>query len=405
MNYMGYQLLSNLSEPLRQRAEMGFDWLSRWPGAKDSPTHRQWRAWLEQTALSGFTNKRPPFQIQPFLDASGRSWPIEERRVTGTPFCDLVRFKKRTVENLPKVLLVAPMSGHFATLLRGTVQTLVRDHEVYLTDWLNVRDIPISQGVFDLESYIGHVVEFMQFLGPQSHLIGVCQPTVACLVATSVLSEQNDPATPASLTLMAGPIDTRINPTKVNQLAKEKPIEWFKQNLISTVPWQFPGGGRRVYPGFVQLSAFMSMNPDRHQQSFKDMHDLRVAGDDQKADAIADFYREYFAIMDLAEDYYLETVEKVFQSHELPLGVLKYQGKTVDLGAIRRTFLLTVEGERDDICGIGQTLAAQDLCNKLPAYRKTHHLQAGVGHYGVFSGKRWTQQIYPVVRSMIRGSV
>jgi len=228
---------------------------------------------------------------------------------------------------------------------------------------------------------------------------------VACLVATSVLSEQNDPATPASLTLMAGPIDTRINPTKVNQLAKEKPIEWFKQNLISTVPWQFPGGGRRVYPGFVQLSAFMSMNPDRHQQSFKDMHDLRVAGDDQKADAIADFYREYFAIMDLAEDYYLETVEKVFQSHELPLGVLKYQGKTVDLGAIRRTFLLTVEGERDDICGIGQTLAAQDLCNKLPAYRKTHHLQAGVGHYGVFSGKRWTQQIYPVVRSMIRGSV
>lgn len=271
-----------------------------------------------------------------------------------------------------------------------------------MTDWLNIRDIPLAAGEFDLDAYIEQIIIFLKHLGPGSHLIGVCQPTVACIAASSLMAEDRDECTPASLTLMAGPIDTRINPTQVNDLAMTKPIDWFEKNLIGMVPLQFAGGGRRVYPGFIQLMAFMNMNVDRHRKSFKDLYALRVAGDDEKADLISDFYKEYFAIMDLSAPYYLQTVERVFQNHLLPKGELMYKGRRVNPGALRKTFLLTVEGERDDICGIGQTLAAQDLCTRIPPFMKTHHLQAGVGHYGVFSGKRWASQIYPVVRGMIQ---
>ena len=402
MIYQNYQVVADLSDPIRKFAEHARDISLTWfDGKRITPLQRM-AAYYEQVALLGFTHVRPDYNIAPVMNADSVAVPVVERKVYGTPFCDLMCFHREDAVDLPKVLLVAPMSGHFATLLRGTVQTLVQDHEVYLTDWLNIRDIPLSAGQFDLDAYIDEIIASLQVIGPGAHLMGVCQPTVACLVATSIMSEDNDPCLPLSLTLMAGPIDTRINPTQVNELAMTKPIEWFEKNLCSHVPLQFSGAGRKVYPGFVQLSAFMNMNLERHKKSFKDLFDLRLAGEEEKANAIRDFYQEYFAIMDLSAPFYLETVEKIFQKHQLPKGELMYKGRKVNLAAIRKPFLITVEGERDDICGIGQTLAAQDLCSKLPAYKKTHHLQAGVGHYGVFSGKRWASQIYPVVRSVIQ---
>jgi poly(3-hydroxybutyrate) depolymerase len=402
MMYFGYQMLANASDPLREFAQSAMQTVNQWRESTDTAVLRKTAAYYEQIAIRGFTNTRPEFNIQPVKDNHGNMVDVLTSVTASTPFCNLVRFRKDTQNELPRVLLVAPMSGHFATLLRGTVQTLVQDHEVYLTDWLNIRDIALTEGRFGLDEYVDEIIHFLRVLGAPTHLMAVCQPTVACIVAASVLAMQRDPAVPASLILMAGPIDTRMNPTKVNELSMTKPISWFESNLISSVPLQFKGYGRRVYPGFVQLTAFMNMNMARHKKSFQDLFDLRVAGDHDKANQIRDFYQEYFAIMDLSADFYLETVEKVFQLHLLPKGELTYKGERVRPDAIRRTFLLTVEGMRDDICGIGQTLAAQDLCSRIPPYMKSHHLQAGVGHYGVFSGKRWNSQIYPVVRGMIQ---
>ena len=402
MLYHNYQVLANSTDPVRLFADHARSIIDHWWTQTGSSPVRRLAAYCEQVGLLGFTHVRRPFLIAPVTEKEGANTEVEEEVVHRTAFCELVRFSKKNAGNLPKVLLVAPMSGHFATLLRGTVQVLVRDHDVYLTDWLNIRDIPLSAGEFDLDAYIEQIILFLKHLGPGTHLIGVCQPTVACLAASSLMAEDKDDCTPASLTLMAGPIDTRINPTQVNDLAMTKPIEWFEKNLIGMVPLQFAGGGRRVYPGFIQLMAFMNMNVERHRKSFKDLYALRSAGDDEKADLISDFYKEYFAIMDLSAPYYLQTVERVFQNHRLPKGELMYRGRRVNPNALRKTFLLTVEGERDDICGIGQTLAAQDLCTRIPPFMKTHHLQAGVGHYGVFSGKKWASQIYPVVRGMIQ---
>ena len=402
MLYHNYQVLANSTDPVRLFADHARSIIDHWWTQTGSSPVRRLAAYCEQVGLLGFTHVRRPFLIAPVTEKEGANTEVEEEVVHRTAFCELVRFSKKNAGNLPKVLLVAPMSGHFATLLRGTVQVLVRDHDVYLTDWLNIRDIPLGAGEFDLDAYIEQIILFLKHLGPGTHLIGVCQPTVACLAASSLMAEDKDDCTPASLTLMAGPIDTRINPTQVNDLAMTKPIEWFEKNLIGMVPLQFAGGGRRVYPGFIQLMAFMNMNVERHRKSFKDLYALRSAGDDEKADLISDFYKEYFAIMDLSAPYYLQTVERVFQNHRLPKGELMYRGRRVNPNALRKTFLLTVEGERDDICGIGQTLAAQDLCTRIPPFMKTHHLQAGVGHYGVFSGKKWASQIYPVVRGMIQ---
>jgi polyhydroxyalkanoate depolymerase len=299
------------------------------------------------------------------------------------------------------VLVVAPMSGHFATLLRGTVRTMLADHDVYITDWHNPRDISLMHGRFGFDEYVQHIIDFVEEMGPGSHLLAVCQPTVAVLAAVALMAADNNPAQPASMTLMAGPIDTRINPTRVNDLAKSKPLDWFEKNLISAVPFGFAGAHRRVYPGFMQLSAFMSMNMPRHLESFADMHYQRAKGDPDIADAVRVFYEEYFATMDLTADFYLETVDTVFQRHLLPLHELEVRGRKVEPSAIRRTALLTIEGERDDICAVGQTLAAQDLCDKLRPYLKAHHVQTGVGHYGVFNGKRWERHIYPRVRALI----
>jgi poly(3-hydroxybutyrate) depolymerase len=299
------------------------------------------------------------------------------------------------------VLIVAALAGHFATLLRDTAETMLPDHDVYITDWFNARDVPLSAGRFGLDDYVGHVIDYLELLGPGTHLLGVCQPCPAALVATAVLAKRGSDCVPRSLTLMAGPVDTRNNPTKVNDLATSTPLSWFEDNVVVTVPLGHKGAGRRVYPGFLQLTAFASMNIKRHIQQHIALFRSRVAGEDDVAKVITDFYDEYFAVLDLHADYYIETVDKVFMQHLLPKGELTWRGELVDPSLITRTGLMTVEGERDDICGLGQTMAAHELCSGIPARRHEHHLQLGVGHYGVFSGRRWRQETYPMVRNFI----
>jgi polyhydroxyalkanoate depolymerase len=281
---------------------------------------------------------------------------------------------------------------------------MLPEHDVFITDWHNARDVPVKAGQFGFDDYVEHLVRFLETMGPPSHVVAVCQPCVQALVAASVMAQSGNKAAPASMTLMAGPIDTRVNPTKVNELAQSKPISWFEQNLIATVPFRFEGAFRKVYPGFVQLAAFMSMNIDRHVKAHKELYENLANGEAEKAKATKDFYDEYFAVLDLTAEFYLETVRIVFQEHKLPLGQLEWRNQKVDPSAIRKTMLLTVEGERDDICAVGQTVAAHDLCSKLRTYRKRHHLQAGVGHYGVFSGKKWEGQIYPILKNVILSS-
>jgi poly(3-hydroxybutyrate) depolymerase len=400
--YQAYQAGTDFMWPLRTLARLSVPMLQDPSFAVASqPAGKQLAAACKLLQLAEVTHKRPPWNIAN-VTAGDRAVPIVEESVLVTPFATLLRFRKEPHTEQPKVLIVAPMSGHFATLLRDTVRTMLQDHDVYITDWHNIRDVPLEAGRFGLDEYTEHVMQFLRAIGPGAHLLAVCQPTVSSLAAVALMSEDGDPATPASLTLMAGPIDCRISPTSVNQLAGSKPIEWFESNLISTVPWRHAGGGRRVYPGFVQLSAFMSMNKDRHLNAFRDYYKHLVEDEFDKAEFTRNFYEEYMAVSDLSADFYLETVQHVFQEYDLPRGELMFRGRRVDPSAIRRTALLTIEGEKDDICAIGQTLAAQDLCSKLRPYLRTHYVQAGVGHYGVFSGRRWQNQIYPVVRGVIQ---
>jgi polyhydroxyalkanoate depolymerase len=299
---------------------------------------------------------------------------------------------------------VAPLSGHFSTLLRETVRTMLPEHDVFLTDWHNVRDVAGTYGRFGIDDYIEHLMLFLKAIGPGAHVLAVCQPCVQVLAAASLLAQDGEAAQPRSVTLMAGPIDTRINPTRVNALANSRSIEWFERNLIAQVPVRYAGALRRVYPGFVQLAAFMSMNIERHLKAHRELHGHLVNGQHEKAHATKAFYDEYFAVLDLTAEFYLETVRLIFQQHALATGELKWRGERVEPRAIRRSMLLTVEGERDDICSVGQTAAAHDLCSGLRPYLRRHHMQAGVGHYGVFSGTRWTTQIYPLVKNVILAS-
>jgi poly(3-hydroxybutyrate) depolymerase len=403
MMYHAYQLHSDLLWPLRAVAKLAVPMLQDPTfGLAGKTPNREVAAACKVMALAEVTHRRPPWGIES-VQVGDETVPVLEESVHSTPFATLVRFRKeRAAHTEPRVLVVAPMSGHFATLLRDTVRTMLRDHEVYITDWHNVRDVPLEAGRFGLDEYTEHLIEFLGVIGPGAHLLAVCQPCVSALAAVALMSEDQHPATPASLTLMAGPIDCRISPTVVNQLATSKPIGWFESTLISTVPWRLKGGGRRVYPGFVQLSAFMSMNKERHLNAFREYYENLVADEHDKAEVTRTFYEEYMAVSDLSADFYLETVQRVFQDHALPSGKLTFRDRRVDPAAIRRTALLTIEGERDDICAVGQTLAAQDLCTKLRPYMRTHYVQAGVGHYGVFSGRRWQNQIYPIVRNVIQ---
>src|SRR5882757_1392233 len=405
MLYQAYQVHCDIMAPLRALAGSAAAGAIGEPltGFSGHPLLRNATATYELIARAGLTHHRPAFGIDT-VTVGNREVEVREVEARVTPFATLLHFKKDIEQAQPRVLLVAPLSGHFATLLRGTVRTMLPEHDVFITDWHNVRDVSPQEGQFGFDDYVEHLIHFLEVIGPGAHVVAVCQPCVAALIAAAVMAQADNKAQPRSMTLMAGPIDPRVNPTKVNKLAESKPMEWFEKNLIATVPMRYAGAFRRVYPGFVQLAAFMSMNIDRHIKAHRDLYDNLVKGDLAKAQATKDFYDEYFAVLDLSAEFYLETVSLVFQEHALPRGTLEWRGCKVEPRAIRRTMLLTIEGERDDICAVGQTLAAHDLCSGLRPYLKRHHMQAGVGHYGVFSGKRWEGQIYPLVRNVILSS-
>ncbi len=401
MLYQAYHAQADIMMPVRVLASV-----VRATAGLPAPNNlvlRNLTAAYDLIARARLTHVRPPFGIGRVM-VGNREVEVTEEAARVTPFGTLVHFKKDVATVQPRVLVVAPLSGHFATLLRSTVRTMLPEHDVYITDWHNARDVPTSQGRFGFDEYIAHLIEFLEVIGPGAHIVAVCQPCVAALVAAAVMAQSGNQAQPHSMTLMAGPIDTRVNPTKVNELANSKPIEWFEQNLIARVPYRYDGAFRRVYPGFVQLAAFMSMNIERHLKAHRDLYDNLVKGDHAKVKMTRDFYDEYFAVLDLTAEFYLETVRLVFQEHALAAGTLTYRGEKVEPKAIRRTMLLTVEGEKDDICAIGQTVAAHELCGSLRPYLKRHHMQPGVGHYGVFSGKRWEGQIYPLVKNVILAS-
>ena len=332
-------------------------------------------------------------------EVNGVRTPIVIRTVWEKPFCRLLYFDRDHPRPLrtpqPRVLIVAPMSGHYATLLRGTVEAFLPTHEVYITDWSDARMVPMAAGRFDLEDYVDYVIEMLHALGGNMHIIAVCQPSVPVLAAVSVMEAENDPFVPVSMTLMGGPIDTRRNPTAVNNLAAEKGMDWFRNNVITKVPFPHPGVMRDVYPGFLQLNGFISMNLDRHMDAHKNLFKHLVKGDGDLADKHRDFYDEYLAVMDLTAEYYLQTVDTVFVKHSLPKGEMKHRGKPVDPSKIHNVALMTVEGENDDISGIGQTEATHDLCTSIPDDRRVHYVQKGVGHYGVFNGSRFKSEIVP----------
>jgi poly(3-hydroxybutyrate) depolymerase len=334
-----------------------------------------------------------------------RPVPVQEKVVWSKPFCDLIHFERDLPAGRrpdPKMLIVAPMSGHYATLLRGTVEAFLPKAEVYITDWADARTVPLADGRFDLDDYIDYVIEMLHHLGPDTHVVAVCQPSVPVLAAVAVMEKRGDANAPSTMTLMGGPIDTRRNPTAVNVLAQEKGIDWFRDNVIMQVPWPHPGFGRDVYPGFLQLSGFMSMNLDRHIIAHKDFFLHLVKNDGEPAEKHREFYDEYLAVMDLTAEFYLQTVDTVFVRHAMPKGQMRHRGDPVDLSAIRNVALLTVEGENDDISGVGQTQAAHDLCVNIPETRRAHYLQPAVGHYGVFNGSRFRSEIAPRISDFIQ---
>jgi poly(3-hydroxybutyrate) depolymerase len=331
----------------------------------------------------------------------GRDVPVEERVIVEKPFCRLLHFRRLAVRSDPAVLVVAPLSGHFATLLRDTVRALLPAHDVYLTDWTDAKMVPLALGPFHLDDYVDYIREFIGLLGRDLHVISVCQPTVPVLAAIALMADAGEPA-PRTMVMMGGPIDPRRGPTAVNNLATRKPFSWFDRTLIHPVPVKYPGAMRRVYPGFLQHLGFVAMNPARHAEAHWDYYDHLVRGDGESAEAHRRFYDEYNAVLDMPAEYYLDTIRRVFQEHQLPLGRFVVHGEPVRPHAIRETALLTIEGALDDISGSGQTEAAHALCTGIPARRRAHYLVPGVGHYGIFSGRRWREAICPRIREFIR---
>src|ERR1700761_3798421 len=404
MLYDAYQAQQDLFAPVRAGADLvraAFSDTSLGPAA--NYMFRSVAAGAEIVSRAHLIHERPDYGIDS-VKVRGETVEVTEEVALEMPFGNLLHFRKETGQRQPKVLRPAPMAGHSPPLLRHTVQTLVADHDVYITDWKSGRDVPLHQGRFGTDEYIDHLIAFFDHIGPGVHGMAVCQPCPSMLATTALMAEDGHPATPKSLVLMAGPVDTSINPTRVNNLANEHPVEWFEQNLITTVPRRYAGAHRRVYPGFLQLSAFVTMNLARHVRAHMDLFGHILKGEIEKADANRKFYDEYFSVADLPAEFYLDTVRKVFQEHHLSRGIYTWRNRKVEPRAIRKTSLLTVEGERDDICGLGQTMAAQDLLSGGKPFRKKHYVQAGVGHYGVFSGRRWQNQIYPMVRNPILAS-
>jgi poly(3-hydroxybutyrate) depolymerase len=369
--------------------------------AAPSPLLRGAAAAFEMLSHAGLSHERPDFAVAS-VRIGAAEVAIKEEVVVSAPFCRLLHFRKETPRDEPMVLVVAPLSGHFPTLVRGTVATLLPDHDVFVTDWANARDVPLLHGRFGFDDYVDVVIAFLRRLGPGTHVVAVCQPAVPVLAATALLAAAGDPCQPASLVLMGGPVDTRVNPTAVNRFAMAHRLDWFERKVITSVPPRYAGAFRRVYPGFLQLAGFLGMNLERHLEAQWRMFADLARGDRDRAAATRAFYDEYTSVMDLAADFYLETVKHVFHDQDLARGRLRVHGERVVPAAIERTALMTVEGERDDICGVGQTVAAHQLCTGIPPAKKTHHLQLKVGHYGVFHGRRWQTETYPKVKAFIR---
>ncbi len=371
-----------------------------------TPVSRQIAASCELVHRLGKDYEKPPWSL-PFTDIDGAQVAITENTVLAKPFCNLVHFKRDEGVDTsahPRVLLAAPLSGHHSTLLRDTVRALLPSHDVYVTDWVDARMVPSSVGAFHLNDYVKYIQDFIRFLGPEVHVLSVCQPTVPVLAAVSLMAANNDACQPRSMTMMGGPIDTRKSPTQVNRLATTKPYSWFENNLIHRVPPRFPGAGRPVYPGFLQHTGFVAMNPDRHLRSHYEFYEHLVKGDKSDAESHRRGYDEYNAVLDMPAEFYLDTIKVVFQEHQLPSGTWEVDGQKVEPAAIGSTALLTIEGELDDISGQGQTQAAQDLCSGIPANRKEHYTAKDCGHYGIFSGRRWRETICPKIAQFMRDS-
>ena len=401
MLYEAYQVHSDAFAPLRWLAGEARELLKHpWVAFNDHPMMRHAAATCEMITRVGTKHERPDFGIN-HVRLGGKLVEVREERAAETPFCTLTHFVKAAPIDQKRVLLVAPLSGHFATLLRGTVETLLPDHDVYVTDWINARNVPLKYGRFDLDDHIELMMDFMRQLGPDVHVIAVCQPSVPVLAAVSLMAQINDPAQPRTLTLMGGPIDTHANPTQVSRFAEAHSLTWLEHNVIHTVPMRHPGAFRRVYPGFLQLAGFLSMNLQRHVDAHRQLFRHLVDGDEESAAATRKFYDEYASVMDLPADFYLQTIDRVFHRRDLALGSFVSRSRLVEPEAIERTAVFLVEGENDDICAVGQTGAAARLLTGLPASKKQHYLQHGVGHYGVFNGSRWRKEIYPRIRAFI----
>ena len=405
MLYQLYNMHLAAWEPMRAFAKAGEALFSH-PWLPFSHTHggRAAAAVCELVERTTRRYRKPDFGIERVM-IEDEEVAVTEDCVLDTPFCRLLHFRREferePANKAPRVLLVAPLSGHYATLLKGTVASLLERHDVYLTDWRDASQVPLAEGPFDLDDYIDTVIAFFEELGPGTHVIAVCQPSVPVLAAVSIMAADGHPDQPPSMTLMGGPIDTRANPTKVNELATSRSISWFENTVIARVPFGAVGAGRRVYPGFLQLSGFMSMNLDRHFGAHMKLFEHLVEGDGESAAAHRRFYDEYMSVMDLPAEYYLQTVKTVFQDHALPEGTMVSRGRKINPGAIAATALMTVEGEHDDISGLGQTRAAHALCTGLPEAMHRHYEQDSVGHYGIFNGRRWRKQIMPLVADFI----
>lgn len=401
MNYQAYDYMARSAHFMHE----GFSLLNDIASHPSNPfSHtlpgRVTRASLETAMRLTQRYEKLGFDIDE-ITIEGKRHSVKEEVAMAKPFCDLIHFNRIGKKDNHKVLLVAPLSGHHATLLKGTVEALLPDHEVYITDWADARDVPLDAGPFSFDCYVSYLIEFLEYLGPDTHMIAICQPTVQALIATAVMAEQKHSCTPKSLTLMAGPLDTSKNPSRVNEFAHKHPMSWFRNVAIMRVPRGYPGEGRRVYPGFMQLGGFISMNHKSHMKKYVNFYQNLVYGEEEDADRFRAFYDEYLAVLDMPAEFYLETIERVFKNNEVARGAITYQGEPVNFEAIDHTPLLTVEGADDDICGLGQTQAAQTICKNIPDSMRKHHIQQGAGHYGIFSGSKFRQHIRPLISDFI----
>ena len=402
MLYDAYEMQRSLLAGASTLANIGAGWLQN----PANPFAYSGVSPIVASALDVFAHAaaprgKPDFGLNKTV-VDGREVAVEEEIALRLPFGQLKHFRREGAEGDPRLLIVAPMSGHYATLLRGTVERMLPRHDVYITDWRDAKLVPTDQGRFTLDDYIDYLVAFLDRSGPGAHMLAVCQPSVPAYAAAAVMSRDKHPARPRTLTMMGGPIDTREAPTAVNTVATQRPHAWFQNNVIATVPYTYPGAGRQVYPGFLQLAGFMAMNLGDHLTSHWEMFKHLVQGDGESADSTKRFYEEYRSVCDMTAEFYLQTVDVVFQRHLLPKGELEHRGTRIDPAALKDVALLAIEGERDDISGIGQTRAALDISTGLPARMKKYHLATGVGHYGIFNGSKWRDRIAPVVESWIR---